>query len=244
MKRMFLLFATVWLSLPCLGQPMYAEPQGAFYRSDSSKKEIYLIFTGHDLDEGFPFVLKTLKEKGVQANFFLTGYFVKNHKGMVRQMDATGHFVGPHSDQHLLYCDWVKRDSLLVSDKVILKDYHKNLKRLKKPGVSTHLFMPPYEWYNRHVYELLQKEGAMLVNFSPGTSSNADYTTPSMPNYRGSREIYERILNYETQRGLNGFHLLIHPGTSSGRTDKLYYLLPDLIEKLRGRGYGFSRFRD
>jgi len=26
----------------------------------------------------------------------------------------SGHYVGPHSEQHLLYCDWEQRDSLKV----------------------------------------------------------------------------------------------------------------------------------
>lgn len=223
-----------------LGQIRYTEPQGAFYRSDSSQKVIYLVFTGHDFDEGFPFVLKTLKERDIKASFFLTGYFVKKHKKLVREIACQGHFVGPHSDQHLLYCDWVKRDSMLVSDTEILKDYKRNLHRLEKLGVSTNLFMPPYEWYNRHVFRLLNMEGVELINFTPGTSSNADYTTPSMPNYRSSEEIYHRILQYEKEYGLNGFHLLIHPGTSPERTDKLYHRLPQLIEELEGRGYSFG----
>src|SRR5690606_6325500 len=116
-----------------------------------------------------------------------------------------------------------------------LNDYQRNLQRLRRLGISTNLFMPPYEWYNRQVYDLLHKNGVVLINFTPGTSSNADYTTPSMPNYRSSDEIYNRILQFEKERGLNGFHLLIHPGTSPERTDKLYSRLPELIEELEGR---------
>jgi hypothetical protein len=92
------------------------------------------------------------------------------------------------------------------------------------------------------VYELLLKKGVSLINFTPGTTSNADYTTPSMPNYRSSEEIYNRILHFEQESGLNGFHLLIHPGTSSERKDKFYHRLPELIEELEGRGYSFGRF--
>ncbi len=242
MSRWVILLLFLSICQSVTGQVRYTEPQGAIYRSDSSQKVIYLILTGHDFDEGFPFVLKTLEEKGIKANFFFTGYFVKKHKKLVREMARKGHFIGPHSDQHLLYCDWVKRDSMLVSDSEILNDYQRNLDRLEKLGISTNLFMPPYEWYNRHVYELLHKIGVVFINFTPGTSSNADYTTPDVLNYRNSEEIYNRILRYEQESSLNGFHLLIHPGTSSERKDKFYHRLPELIEELEGRGYSFGRF--
>ena len=40
---------------------------------------------------------------------------------------------------------------------------------------------------------------------------------------------------------MNGFILLIHIGTDPGRTDKFYYLLPELISELKGKGYRFVR---
>ena len=41
-------------------------------------------------------------------------------------------------------------------------------------------FMPPYEWYNAQVSTWTAEHGLTLVNFTPGTRSNADYTTPAM----------------------------------------------------------------
>lgn len=237
----FLLF----LSLKSMAQEKLYEKEGAWYRSDTTKKEIYLVFTGHDFDEGFPFVQQVLEKEKVPASFFLTGVFIRNHKELVRKLADQGHFIGPHSDGHLLYCNWEKRDSLLISEKTLKRDYRRNVKKLGKLGINTQLFMPPYEWYNRQVNDLLKEAfGAELVNFTPGTSSNADYTTPEMPNYKSSNEIFERIISYESELGLNGFHLLIHPGTDPKRTDKFYKRLPDLIKVLRERGYQFKRFRE
>jgi peptidoglycan/xylan/chitin deacetylase (PgdA/CDA1 family) len=81
-----------------------------------------------------------------------------------------------------------------------------------------------------------------LVNFTPGTLSNADYTTPDMQNYRGSEVIYQSIINYEQSRpsGLNGFILLLHVGTDPRRTDKFYRRLPELINYLTRKGYRFQ----
>jgi peptidoglycan/xylan/chitin deacetylase (PgdA/CDA1 family) len=78
-----------------------------------------------------------------------------------------------------------------------------------------------------------------LINYTPGTISHADYTTPDMKNYRGSDEIMESILAYEAKEGLNGFLLLTHVGTDPKRTDKLYARLEELVIALNGRGYEF-----
>lgn len=101
-------------------------------------------------------------------------------------------------------------------------------------------FMPPYEWYNREISDWAGAMGVQLVNFSTGTTSNADYTTPDMQNYLSSETILHNILAYEEKKGLNGFMLLIHIGTDPKRTDKLYNKLDELIKELKRRGYSFA----
>ena len=86
--------------------------------------------------------------------------------------------------------------------------------------------------------------GLQLVNFTPGTRSNADYTYPEMGGkYVSSETIYKSIINYEQSNvnGLNGFVLLVHIGTDPRRKDKFYYYLPKLIKELKGKGYSFVR---
>jgi endoglucanase len=83
-----------------------------------------------------------------------------------------------------------------------------------------------------------------LVDFTPGTRSNADYTYPEMGNkYLSSDTIFNSILHYEMKstNGLNGFILLVHIGTDPRRTDKFYWKLPALVNQLKERGYQFVR---
>ena len=103
-------------------------------------------------------------------------------------------------------------------------------------------FLPPYEWYNDTIAAWTKEMGLQLINFTPGTRSNADYTTPNDKNYRSSEEIYNSIINYEQTKpaGLNGFILLLHIGTDPNRTDKFYYRLPELIKYLKAKGYHFQ----
>lgn len=215
---------------------------GAIVRSDTSQRTVYLCFTGHDFYEGFDHTLKTLNKNGVVASFFLTGDFVRNHSKLIKRIAKNGHYIGGHSDKHLLYCDWEKRDSLLHSSDEIRTDIQDNITELNKLGIYPTIFMPPYEWHNAEVVQLASGVDQQTVNFTHGTRSNADYTTPDMKNYVSSEVILKSIYDYESKNGMNGFHLLIHPGTDPKRTDKLYRHLEEIISYLKERGYGFGAF--
>ena len=87
--------------------------------------------------------------------------------------------------------------------------------------------------------------GLQIVNFTPGTLSNADYTTPDMSNYRSSKVIFDRILKMEKTEGLNGHIMLFHFGTDDSRTDKFYNgHLDKLINHLKKKGYSFVSLKD
>ena len=160
-------------------------------------------------------------------------------------MKKDGHYLGAHSDKHLLYCDWNKRDSLFVTKDEFKKDLSANYKMMERFGLqktSAQYLLPPYEWYNDSISAWTKEMGLQLINFTPGTRSNADYTTPDEKNYRSSEEIYKSIINYESSNssGLNGFILLVHIGTDPKRTDKFYNRLPQLITELKAKGYQFQ----
>jgi peptidoglycan/xylan/chitin deacetylase (PgdA/CDA1 family) len=103
-------------------------------------------------------------------------------------------------------------------------------------------FLPPYEWYNESIANWTNELGLQLINFTPGTKSNADYTWPALSNYQSSEAIYQSIINYEknNKADLNGFVLLLHVGTDPRRTDKFYKRLPQLLQQLKAKGYHFQ----
>ena len=100
-------------------------------------------------------------------------------------------------------------------------------------------FLPPYEWYNDSIATWTNELGLQLINYTPGTLSHADYTTPAMTNYRSSIIIYKSILDHEkkSSSALNGYILLMHIGTDPGRTDKFYQFLPHLLYWLKKNHY-------
>jgi peptidoglycan/xylan/chitin deacetylase (PgdA/CDA1 family) len=230
---------------------------GGIVRTDTSKKEINLVFTADSFVDGYETIRPVLKKHGVKAGFFFTGNFYRNpdFARMVTAFREDGHYLGGHSDHHLLYAPWENRDSTLVTKEQFLTDLRGNYAEMAKHGIRREdapYYMPPYEWYNNTVSAWCREYGITLVNFSPGTSSNQDWTVP-IPGamYYSSDELYNRILDYESnnvmnlygereRNGLNGFILLIHFGTDPRRTDKLYNKLDALIIELKKRGYVFT----
>jgi peptidoglycan/xylan/chitin deacetylase (PgdA/CDA1 family) len=222
--------------------------KGAIVRGDSSQKKLALVFTGDEFADGGIAIQQTLKKENVKASFFFTGRFYRNNvfKNIIQQLKKEGNYLGAHSDQHLLYCDWTKRDSLLVTKQQFKKDMQKNYEALKQFDINksaAHFFLPPYEWYNDSIALWTREMNLQLINYTAGTLSHADYTTPSEKNYRSSEVIYQSIIDYEqiNNSGLNGFILLMHIGAYPKRTDKFYNKLPELIEWLKKRGYQLVR---
>jgi peptidoglycan/xylan/chitin deacetylase (PgdA/CDA1 family) len=148
-----------------------------------------------------------------------------------------------------LYCDWDKRDSLLVNKKQFTNDLLQGYRELRSSGIHKEqapCFLPPYEWFNDSIAAWTKELGLQLINFTPGTRSNADYTYPGMANYRSSDVIYQSIVDYEKNHpaGLNGFILLIHIGTDPRRTDKFYDRLASLVTFLKHKNYHFQTVKD
>lgn len=221
------------------------DAHGAVIRGDTSEKDMALVLTGDTFGEGGASIIRSLKKHNVKASFFLTGNFYSNtsFKDLILDLKKDEHYLGAHSDKHLLYADWTRRDSLLVTEEEFKQDLSTNYDRMAGFGIRPEdapWFLPPYEWYNAEIARWTRDLGLRLVNFSPGTRSAADYTYPEMGDrYWSSDEIYDSILRYEETglHGLNGFILLIHIGTDPRRTDKFYHKLDTLLKELSGRGY-------
>jgi endoglucanase len=222
--------------------------QGAITRGDPTKKKLALVFTGDEFADGAETIARTLRARGVRGSFFFTGRFYRNRrfKSTTRRLKRDGHYLGAHSDQHLLYCDWNDRDKLLINRETFEQDLHRNYASMRTFGINktdARYFLPPFEWYNHKISEWTGALNLHLINFTSGTRSNADYTTPEMKNYVDSKTILESIKQYEARdpAGLNGFILLSHIGVAPARTDKFYLYLDELLNWLESRQYELVR---
>jgi peptidoglycan/xylan/chitin deacetylase (PgdA/CDA1 family) len=243
----------VWASASAAQEPegAPARAHGGIIRGSTAERRIALEFTGHQFAEGGTVILDELARRGAHASFFLTGEFLRTpaFAPLVRRIIDEGHYLGPHSDKHLLYCEWDRRDKTLLTQRAFERDIEDNLRAIESFGVpraAVRHWVPAYEWYNAEIAAWSARLGLTLVNFTPGTRSTADYTGEADRNFVPSRQIVASILAREQEdpQGLRGYLLLLHIGAGPGRTDKMHSRLGELLDALAGRGYTFVRVDD
>ena len=218
--------------------------EGGITRGDKTSKRMALVFTGDEFAEGGTAIADALAKHNVKASFFLTGRFYRTraNRQIIERLKKDGHYLGPHSDAHLLYADWTDRSKTLVTREQFERDLNDNFAAMRPFGIDRKqvpFFLPPYEWYNREIVDWSSAMGYQIVNFTPGTRSNADYMADDDKNYISSDDILQRIKDYEAKdpNGLNGFILLTHIGSGPKRTDKFHDRIDELVSLLKIRGY-------
>ncbi len=214
-------------------------------RGARDRKRLALVFTGHEFAEGAEAILNELARHKAKATFFLTGDFLRNPEfaGVLERLKTDQHQVGPHSDKHLLYCSWDKENKTLVTRQEFQTDYGNNTRALQQAGFgSLPYLLPPYEHFNQQIADWAERAGVLLVNFTAGTRSPADYTAENDSNFVSSHEIYESIIRKEREDpdGLNGFLLLLHLGAGRKRADKFHARFGELLDLLAAKGYQFA----
>ncbi len=222
---------------------------GAIVKSvNPTEPSVSLIFTGDEYGEGLPIIQEILAKEKVKAGFFFTGRFYANKKftKTIKTLEKEQHYLGAHSNDHLLYNDWANRNKLLVSYDSFSTDLDKNFAAMENLGINTQqrkLFIPPFEWWNDSVASWCNWKGLELFSFTPGTYTNADYTWPEMgSSYKTNAILMNQLKTLASTPGkLNGNILLLHVGTDPRRKEKLYNELPAIIQLLRKNGYRIKR---
>ncbi|QEG37540.1 glycoside hydrolase family 9 protein [Bythopirellula goksoeyrii] len=219
---------------------------GAIRRGSTKEKKLALLFTADKHVEGAESVINTLAEYNLPATFFLTGKALDapSMRDWTRRALEDGHYVGPHSDGHLLYAPWKDRQKSLVSKERFQADLYRNLAEIGELGADQSepiYFVPPFEWHNSQHSTWAKELGCQMINFTLGSGSHRDFAPEDHQAYRTSDQLLQEILAYENTEatGLNGHLLLLHLGTT--RKDKMYDKLDELIEGLQQRGYEFVR---
>lgn len=222
--------------------------RGAITRGPKDAKVMALVYTGGFYADGGPKILDELKARSLKASFFFTGDFLRRaeFKPIIERIRDEGHYLGAHSDKHLLYASWDSPPALLVTQAQFDEDLTRNLleiERFSVPREKARFFLPPYEHYTREIADWTTARGMVLINFTPGTSSHLDYLEDGSASYLSAPKIVETILTRELAAdGLRGFMLLMHIGVSPGRTqDRLHDYLGALLDELGRRGHRFVR---
>ncbi len=183
--------------------------------SDQEKKVAITFDAGFDNGCHAP-ILDTLKEKGVQAAFFVDGNFLKQNGAIAQRMVKEGHIIGNHTLNHA--------DMTALTD---LETYRGQVEGwdaiLKDLGVEpSGYFRFPCGKFSERALEYNEKLGLTSVFWS---FAYYDWVEGDQPQPSAA---LEKIMS----RMHNGCVLLLH-STSQTNAE----ILATLIDRLRGEGY-------
>ena len=186
----------------------------ALWRMDKHEHAVYLTFDDGPIPESTPFILKTLREYGVKATFFMVGENVLRYHNLYNQIVEEGHQVGNHTFNHLgAFRHW----SLT---------YVMNTQKANEL-IHAHLFRPPHGWMRSSTYWWLSMK-YQIVMWDLVTRDYSKWLTA------------EDVLNNVKRYARNGSIITFHDSLKS--IYKLHYALPKALEWLKEQGYEFKTF--
>ena len=204
-------------STACEGlQAEYGDRFGAYFIGPEDEKTVTISF-----DQGYEngytsVILDTLKEKNVQAIFFLTGHYVRSQPELVQRMIDEGHILGNHSDAHKVYCIDItaeeSREDALYMQQKLRDDFDYEMR----------LFRFPEGEFSEQSLALMQEMGYTSVFWS---FAYADWDPNNQPEPDAA---YEKILSFVHP----GEIMLLHSVSSTNAE-----ILGDVIDGIRDMGY-------
>ncbi|MBQ6251113.1 polysaccharide deacetylase family protein [Ruminococcus sp.] len=186
----------------------------AFALSEDEKRIIITFDQGYE--NGYTAkILDTLKEKDVQAIFFLTGPYAKTESALVQRMIDEGHILGNHGMTHAslpTLSDENAKEEIMSLHNYVMNNY----------GYQMQYFRCPCGEYSEKALETAQQCGYRTLFWS---SAYVDWKTDKQPSpQEGLRKL--------TESAHGGEILLLHSVSSTNAE-----ILGDLIDSFRAQGY-------
>jgi peptidoglycan/xylan/chitin deacetylase (PgdA/CDA1 family) len=183
-------------------------------RGSSTHRTIALTFDDGPHPEFTPKLLAVLSRYHVQATFFVVGKMAQKYPHLVRQEMAAGHEIGNHTFHHV--------NVALLSESDAAAEWKAGEEAITAiTGERVRYCRPPGGRYDRSSVIASSRLGLTTVLW---TDNSGDYLG------MGPRQLERRVLS----RASNGGIILMHDGVQ-----QTIDVLPQIIEKLRGRGYRF-----
>ncbi len=132
------------------------------YSVETPEKKVALSFDAAWGNEDTQIILDTLAKYNVHATFFMTGGWVESFPEDVKKIQAAGHDLGNHSENHK---NMSQLNDAQCSEE--LMKVHNKVKELT--GVEMNLFRPPYGDYDNHVITNATGSGYYTIQWSVDT---------------------------------------------------------------------------
>ena len=175
------------------------------YSVETKEKKVALSFDAAWGNDDTQKILEILKKHGLHVTFFMTGGWVEKYPEDVKAIQAAGHDLGNHSENHK------NMAQLSVEEqKTEIMTVHEKVKQLT--GVDMQLFRPPYGEYNDNLVLTAKDCGYFPVEWSVDSLDWKDY---------GENSILDMGLKNKELR--NGAIILCHNGAK---------YTPDALEQL------------
>ena len=186
----------------------------AFALSEDEKRIIITFDQGYE--NGYTAkILDTLKEKDVQAIFFLTGPYAKTESALVQRMIDEGHILGNHGMTHAslpTLSDENAKEEIMSLHNYVMNNY----------GYQMQYFRCPCGEYSEKALETAQQCGYKTLFWS---SAYVDWKTDQQPS---PQEGLKKL----TEAAHGGEILLLHSVSSTNAE-----ILGELIDSFRAMGY-------
>lgn len=164
------------------------------YSVDTKKNQVALSFDAAWGNEDTEQILEILKKHDIHVTFFMTGGWVSAYPEDVKKIQAAGHDLGNHSENH-------KNMSQLSKEQCIseVMEVHNRVKELT--GVEMDLLRPPYGDYDNEMVLTVMECGYYPIQWSVDSLDWKDY---------GVQSIIDTVLNHKDLG--NGAIILCHNG--------------------------------
>ena len=213
-----------------------ADALNSYNYDNDGKKVVFLTFDDGTSTTVTPQILKTLKDEGVHATFFVTGENIENGgkkaEDLLKQELAEGHAIANHSwshDYHVLYPNrTLNLDNFLA-------DYKKTddlLKKVLGKYFSTRVIRCPgghMSWKGMDALDnYMDKNNMVSIDWN---ALNKDAEGPR----KNADQLVQQAIN--SSEGKNMVVLLMHDTYGKEETAKA---LPQIIKYFKDNGYEFK----
>lgn len=190
----------------------YSTRKVPIYSVQTDKKQVAISFDAAWGADKTASIVEILQEYGVNATFFLVGFWVDEHEDEVRMISESGIEIGTHSEKHP---DMAKLDSETIKSELVT-----STEKIEKiTGKKVELFRAPFGSYNDTLLTQAEELGLMTIQWDVDT---LDWKGLS------ATEMCSRVMD----RVKNGSIILMH-----NNSDNILDGLKLILQRLKAQGY-------
>ncbi len=188
------------------------------WKRSSSNNSIYLTFDDGPTDELNPFIISTLKEYEVKANFFCVGENLRKNRGEAMKLIDQGHRLGNHTQKHL--------NGWKTGMKTYLDSIDLCQENLEQLGVTVKLFRPPYGRITKKQGQAVLKQGYEIIMW--------DVLSGDFDQNLSKEKCLKNSMKYIGPGSIIVFHDNVKAESN------LKYVLPRFLEQMLSEGNNFE----